>query len=40
MLHVTELATVDVLIISDMYLVRGVEHEFIFPFSWECHHPN
>ena len=28
MLHVTELATVDVLIISDMYLVGGVEHEF------------
>ena len=22
------------------YLVGGLEHEFYFPFSWECHHPN
>ena len=21
-------------------LVGGLEHEFYFPFSWECHHPN
>jgi len=22
------------------YLVGGLEHFLIFPFSWECHHPN
>ena len=25
---------------TNPYLVGGLEHAFIFPFSWECHHPN
>ena len=25
---------------GSFYLVGGLEHEFYFPLSWECHHPN
>jgi hypothetical protein len=24
----------------NVYLVGGLEHFFMFPFSWECHNPN
>ena len=23
-----------------LYLIGGFKHVFLFPFSWECHHPN
>ena len=23
-----------------LYAVGGLENDVIFPFSWECHHPN
>jgi hypothetical protein len=28
------------MIISFLYLIGGLEHEFYFSIYWECHHPN